>query len=48
MFDLVYWLVVLSTIVTLAFAWGIFLNQTLRGRTGRAEEYEKLEERIWN
>ncbi|KAF2958933.1 hypothetical protein AS159_04530 [Thermotoga sp. Ku-13t] len=46
MFDLIYWLVVLSTIVTLAFAWGVFLNQVLRGRTGRDEEYEKLEERI--
>jgi DNA-binding NarL/FixJ family response regulator len=46
LFDLVYWLVVLSTVVTLAFAWGVFLNQILRGRTERDEEYEKLEERI--
>lgn len=46
MFDVVYWLVVLSTIVTLGFAWGIFLSQTLRRKTQLDEEYEKFEERI--
>lgn len=46
MFEVVYWLVVLSTIVTLGFAWGIFLSQTLRGKTQLDEEYEKFEERI--
>lgn len=46
MFEVVYWLVVLSTIVTLGFAWGIFLSQTLRRKTQLDEEYEKFEERI--
>ncbi|MCX7812762.1 MAG: hypothetical protein N2250_03800 [Pseudothermotoga sp.] len=46
MFDVVYWLVVLSTVATLAFAWGIFLSQMLRRKTRLDEEYEKFEERI--
>lgn len=46
MFDIVYWLVVLSTIGTVTFAWGVFLSQALHKRTKPDEEYEKFEERI--
>ncbi|MBC7115458.1 MAG: hypothetical protein H5T93_00255 [Pseudothermotoga sp.] len=46
MFDIVYWLVVLSTITAVAFAWGAFLSQTLHKRTKLDEEHEKFEERI--
>jgi len=44
--DIVYWLVVLCTVGTVTFAWGVFLNQVLHKRTRLDEEYEKFEERI--
>lgn len=46
MSEIVYWLVVLSTMGTVAFAWGVFLSQVLQKRTKLDEEYERFEERI--
>jgi len=43
--DFLSWLVVLSTLATVAFAWGVFLSNL--GRIPqKSEEYEKLEDRI--
>ncbi|MFN4190926.1 MAG: hypothetical protein ACK4E2_08015, partial [Pseudothermotoga sp.] len=43
--DFFSWVVFLSTLGTVAFAWGLFLSNTAQ-RTPKQEEYEKLEERI--
>lgn len=43
--DFFSWVVFLSTLGTIAFAWGLFLSNTVQ-RTPKQEEYEKFEERI--
>lgn len=43
--DFFSWVVFLSTLGTVAFAWGLFLSNTAQ-RTPKQEEYEKFEERI--
>ncbi len=43
--DFFSWVVFLSTLGTVAFAWGLFLSNTNQ-RAPKQEEYEKFEERI--
>lgn len=43
--DFFSWVVFLSTLGTVAFAWGLFLSNTAQ-KTTKQEDYEKFEERI--